>query len=91
MFEKKLTASIMVYVYAIMASKMSDTELLAEFNKRFIVGAVFQRKDVEQIVEAKGYTLDAEKVSKVIENFEEGAWVDAEETMTHFVEDVFEE
>lgn len=74
-----------------MASKMSDTELLAEFKKRFIVGAVFQRNDVEQIVEAKGYELDAEKVSKVIENFEEGAWVDAEETMTHFVEDVFEE
>ncbi len=70
---------------------MSDTELLAEFKKRFIVGAVFQRNDVEQIVEAKGYELDAEKVSKVIENFEDGAWVDAEETMTHFVEDVFEE
>lgn len=74
-----------------MASNMSDTELLAEFKKRFIVGAVFQRNDVEQIVEAKGYELDAEKVSKVIENFEEGAWIDAEETMTHFVEDVFEE
>jgi len=70
---------------------MSDTELLAEFKKRFIVGAVFTRQDVEEIVEAKGYELDAEKVSKVIENFEEGAWIDAEETMTHFVEDVFEE
>lgn len=74
-----------------MASNMSDTELLAEFKKRFIVGAVFTRQDVEEIVEAKGYELDAEKVSKVIENFEEGAWIDAEETMTHFVEDVFEE
>lgn len=74
-----------------MASNMSDTELLAEFKKRFIVGAVFTRQDVEEIVEAKGYELDAEKVSKVIENFEEGAWIDAEESMTAFVEDVFEE
>jgi hypothetical protein len=81
----------MVYVYAIMASNMSDTELLAEFKKRFIVPYVFQRKDVEEIVERKGYKLDAEKVSKVIENFEEGAWIDAEESMTAFVEDVFEE